>query len=146
MAIGNRLVFRVTADAPITNVTLTDVPGLTTSLAANQIAHCRFFLPFSVGAAGGLKFQIIIPAAPSNIVTGIYIFDTVTPAVISGQQTSSTSFANALAVAGTHLLCIETDVVNGANAGTLKLQTAQNSNNATPFTLLKGGWMEVTKL
>ena len=145
--IGNRLVFRLAANFPVTSSTvLVDATGLITSIAANQIAHIRFYLPFSVGAAGGLKFQIVGPAAPTNVQTGIVIYDTVTPAVISGQQTSSTAFSNALAVAGSHYGYVECDWKNGANAGNISLQVAQNSSNGTPFTLLAGAWMEVTKL
>jgi hypothetical protein len=145
--IGNRLVFRLSAAQAVTSSTaLVDATGLTTSIAANQILHARFYLPFSVGAAGGLKFQIVGPAGPANISTGIYLFDTVTPAVISGQQTTSTPFANALAVAGSHFAIVECDWKNGATAGSFGLQIAQNSSNGTPFTLLAGAWMEVTKL
>ena len=145
--IGNRLVFRLAVAQAVTNSTvLVDATGLSTSIAANQKVHIRFYLPFSVGAAGGLKFQIVGPAAPTNVQTGIVIFDTVTPAVISGQQTSSTAFSNALAVAGSHYGWVECDWNNGSTAGNIGLQIAQNSSNGTPFTLLQGAWMEVTKL
>lgn len=145
--IGNRLVFRLAANQAVTSSTaLVDATGLSTSIAANQKVHLRFYLPFSVGAAGGLKFQIVGPAAPANIQTGIVIYDTVTPAVISGQQTTSTPFANALAVAGSHFGFVECDWLNGSTAGNIGLQIAQNSSNGTPFTLLQGAWMDVTKL
>jgi len=142
--IGIRVAAKVTADVVVTASTALVTTGLTCPIAANQQLKIRAWIPFSVGATGGVKVQVVLPAAISAIITTITLIDTVTPAQIVALQTSSTPFANALAVAGSHWLTIEADVFNGVNAGTLDIQAACNSA-ANALTIFKGGWMDVIK-
>jgi hypothetical protein len=142
--IGIRVAARVTADVVVTASTSLVTTGLTVPIAANQIFKVRIWLPFSVGATGGVKMQIVLPAAPTSILTSIVLFDPVTPQIITAVQTSSTAFANALAVAGTHWMIIDSIIYNGVNAGNVDVQVACNSA-ANALTALKGGWMDVVK-
>ncbi len=134
-----RLAANLAVSASTTLVTLT---GFSVPLAALQKVHCKLHLPFSLGATGGYKFQWIVPSSPGNFINTYIVEDTVTPAQITGIQTSSAAFANALAVAGNHFLDTEVDYVNGVTAGTISFQFACNSA-ANAITALQGAWMEV---
>ena len=142
--IGIRVAAKVAADVTVTASTTLVTVGLTSTIAANQQQKIRAWIPFSVGATGGVKMQIVIPAVPTGIITTVTLFDNITPAVITAVQTSSTPFANALAAAGNHFMIVEADIYNGATAGAVDIQMACNSA-ANALTVLKGGWMEVIK-
>ncbi len=146
MSIGNRLYFRKSADQAVAaSVTLVDCTDLSVPIAANQKARIYLFVPFTLGATGGYKFQIVVPAAGTSFKNSYKVIDAVTapPVFVEADtQTSSAAFANALAVAGTHQLVCEIDIVNGATAGTIKLQFACNSA-ANSITALAGGYMDV---
>lgn len=143
--IGIRNIFRVAANVQVAASTVLVTTGLTSPIAAGQIQRVRVWMPFTVGATGGLKVQIILPAAPSSVIASYRVNDTVTPATILAINANNNAFANALAVAGTHWLEIDATVVNGVNAGTLDVQVACNSA-ANAFTCLAGATMEVVKL
>jgi hypothetical protein len=149
MSIGNRLFFRKTANETVAaSTTLIDCAGLAVAFTAGQIGHIRLVLPFTLGATGGYKFQIITPAAPVAFRNFFVVTDGVTAspgAIIAGYQTSSAAFANALAVAGTHKLECEFDFENGTTAGNVQLQFACNSA-ANSIIALAGGYMDVIKI
>lgn len=146
MSIGNWVPLRKAADQAVTSSTalVSCTFNSTITIKAGQKAHVRFVLPFSVGAAGGFKYQIVVPAAPTSFNNAISIIDTVTPGVLGSVQTSSATFAGALAVAGTHICYMDLDFVNGTTAGIIDLQFAQNSSNGTPITVLLGASAWVT--
>lgn len=142
--VGIRNFFRVAANVQVAASTVLVTTGLTSPIAINQKQKVRIWMPFTVGATGGLKVQIVLPAAFTSIVVSYRLTDTVTPASIVAIATNNNAFANALAVAGTHWIEIEADVVNGANAGNLDVQVACNSA-ANAFTCLAGASMDVIK-
>jgi len=142
--IGIRTFYRVSANVVVTASTALVTTGLTSPVAAGQTQKLRAWIPFSVGATGGVKMQIICPAAITSILTTIKVFDTVTPAMITAIQTTSTPFANALAVAGSHWMEVESIVVNGVNAGNIDIQVACNSA-ANALTVFAGSSMDVVK-
>lgn len=142
--IGIRIAAKVTANVVVTASTVLVTTGLTSPIAAGQQQMIRAWIPFSVGATGGVKLQIILPAAPTSIITTITLIDTVTPAQIVALQTTSTPFSNALAVAGSHWLKVEATIVNGVNAGTVDIQMACNSA-ANALTVFAGSWMDILK-
>lgn len=142
---GIRTLAQIAADVVITsNATLASL-GLVSPIAANQTQNLRYWLPFSVGATGGVRFQVAVPAGGTAFIASIYLRDTVTPATITAIQTASAAFTNALAVAGTHWIEINVTVVNGATAGNVDLQGAQNTVDVNSLTILQGGRVEVQK-
>jgi hypothetical protein len=149
MSIGIRTFFRKSANQTVTaSVTLVDCTGLIVPVAALEIVTIRLFLPFTLGASGGFKFQITVPAGGTSFLNSYVVTDgvTATPgAIIAATQTSSAAFANALAVAGTHQLEADIDIVNGTTAGNIALQFACNSA-AGAIIALAGGKMDVVKL
>jgi hypothetical protein len=147
MALGLRTFFKIAANVVVTSSTALVTTGLTSPIAAGQTQKFRAWILFSVGAAGGIKLQVVVPAGGTLFNVTYKLFDNVTPALITAVQVASGSaFTNALAVAGTHWIEVEGTVVNGNTAGNIDIQVAQNSSNATPFTAFSSGTMDVVKL
>jgi hypothetical protein len=140
--IGIRKFFTVIANIVVTSSVTPVTTGLSSPIAANQKQKLRFWVPFSVGATGGIRAILIIPAG-ATIATAMKLVNTVAPSITTAFQTSSTAFTNALANAGTHWLEVEVYVENSTTAGTVDLQLAQNSSDVLSLTILKGGSVDV---
>lgn len=145
MAIGIRTAFVTTADALFTSNVVLATVGLTSPIAAGQTQKFRAWIPFSVGATGGVRCQVVVPAAGTLFNVTIKLFNTVAPSLTTAAQAASAAFTNAAANAGTHWLEIEGTVVNGVNAGNIDIQLAQNTSDVLTMTVLRGAEMEVTK-
>lgn len=146
MPIGQRTAYLTTADQTVTASTaLVPLAGLTSPIAAGQTQVFRAVIPFTAPAAGGVKVQVVVPATGTAFVASILLANTVAPAVVVAQQLTSAAFADAIANAGNHYIIIEGTVVNGAVAGSLEIQVAQNSAaNATVFK--RGASLDIIKL
>jgi hypothetical protein len=110
----------------------------------NQTIKVKYWIKLSVGATGGIRFQIAVPAAGTLFTDSFRINNTVAPAQTIGVQQSSAVVTNALANAGTHWVEITATITNGANAGTVDLQMAQNTSDALTLTILLGSDADVT--
>lgn len=134
-----------TAQAVTSSTTLVNATQLVFQAAAGTSWLLNFNIPFSTGATGGAKFQIIAPTT-SQFEASLFLYLNGSPGTLADytSQTTSTAFANALASAGNSMLKATAWIVTSA-AGTVGLQFAQNSSNGTPITLLVGGTMEVTQ-
>jgi len=126
--------------APVT-VALGGAAGI--PIAANQRMKIRYWIKVTVGAAGGLRAIVAVPAAGALFTSTIRLNNTVAPGTVLAVQIASAAFTNALANAGTHWLEIEVTVWNGANAGTVDLQMAQNTSDATALNVLAGSTADV---
>jgi hypothetical protein len=147
MSIGIKNVFRTTAAQVVTSSTaLVTATGMTIPIAANQEIHIRYHLVFTVGATGGIRFQITVPAAPTFFNNDILLVNTVAPSTSSANQTAQAAFTNALANAGNHFVEGEFHIVNGATAGNVTIQFAQNTSDVLSATLVRGSWMETCSL
>lgn len=144
--IGIRNFFKVAADVVVTNSVALVTTGLTSPIAANQTQKIRAWIPLTVGATGGVRAQIVVPAGGTLFNATIKLFNTVAPSITTAAQAASAAFTNALANAGTHWLEIEATIINGATAGNIDIQMAQNTADALSLTVLKGGSMDVIKL
>lgn len=141
--VGLRTAYVVGANVPFTSSVALLTVGLKSPIAAKQRQKIRAFIPITVGATGGVRAQIVVPAAGTNFIAGILLVNTVAPAIVSASQAASAAFTNALANAGTHWLQIDAEIENGVNAGTIDIQLAQNTSDSLTLTVLKGGFMEV---
>lgn len=126
------------------NVTLATV-GLISPIAAGQTQKIRAWIPITVGATGGVRVQVVVPAGGALYVATVSVINTVAPSTTPAAQTASAVVTNALANAGTHWLVIEATVVNGATAGNIDVQLAQNTSDALTLTVLRGGFMDIVK-
>lgn len=116
--------------------------GLKSAIAANQTQKLRWWVPITVGATGGVRAQIVVPAGGVIFNMTIVLYNTVAPSITTAAQAASAAFTNALANAGTHWLLIEGTIVNGATAGDVDLQMAQNTSDALSLTVLRGGSLQ----
>lgn len=153
MSIGVRNSFRLTATQTVAASTALVVLGANTTgnsfsipLLALQRVHLRVNFIFTIGATGGFKFQFVVPATPGNFAASLAVYDTVTPGLVAPtSQVATAAYANALAVAGTHVLNAECDYTNGATAGSISFQFACNSA-ANSIAVIQGAWMDATYL
>lgn len=145
MALGIRNFFQILANIVVTNSAALVTTGLTSPIAAGQTQKLRAWIPFTVGATGGVRAQIVVPAGGVLFNATILLYNTVAPSITSAAQAASAAFTNALANAGTHWLLIEATIVNGATAGNVDIQLAQNTADALSLTILRGGTMEIIK-
>lgn len=146
MAIGIYNVFDKTSDQVITSNAVLASAGLSSAIAANQRQVLRYHLPIAVGATGGVRVQVAVPAGGAAFIADIQLNNTVAPSITTAAQTSSAVFTNALANAGEHFIIIWVYVANGATAGNVDLQIAQNTSDVLSLTLRRGANVTVVKL
>lgn len=143
--VGIRTISTVDANVVFTtNVVLATI-GLISPVAAGQTQKIRAWIPFTVGATGGIRAQIVVPAAGAIFNATIKLYNNVAPSLTTAAQAASAAFTNAVANAGTSWLEIEATIVNGANAGNIDIQMAQNTSDALSLTVLRGGSMDIVK-
>jgi hypothetical protein len=140
--IGLRSAYKVLANIPVAASVALVSSGLTSPIAASGKQKFRAWIPITVGATGGVRLQVVVPAAGALFLTTIKLYDTITPGLTTAIQTASAAFTNALAQAGNHWLEVEGYIENGVNAGNIDIQLACNTA-ANQLTILKGGWMDV---
>lgn len=147
--IGIRKIFRLTANVAVAASTaLVDLTDLNVPIAASQRVKVRFWLPFSVGATGGFKFNLAVPAGGTAYLATLQVVDGTAAAPgneVATVQTAAADFANAWANTGNHYLLVEAMVTNGATAGNITLKMACNSA-ANAITALAGGTSEAVVL
>lgn len=110
------------------NVTLGDVTGLSFAIGANEVWTFRFSMKAVSAGAADFKFAVTGPAAPTAVIYG----------VINANASIGTSAAAAFGTAvstgsgaAEEWVVVEGVVRNGANAGTIQLQFAQNTLNVS---------------
>lgn len=143
--IGIRNFFAKLANQVITSSAALVTTGLTSPIAANQTQKLVWWVPFTVGATGGIRAQIVVPAGGVLFNATIELFNTIAPSLTTATQAASAAFTNALANAGQHWIRIEATIVNGTTAGNVDLQMAQNTSDALSLTILRGGTCDVVK-
>jgi hypothetical protein len=142
--IGQRTAYSIAADIVRTSSAALVTTGLTSLIAANKKQYFRAWIPFTVGATGGVRLQIVVPAGGTLFLASIRLNNTVAPATVLATQLASAAFTNAAANAGTHWLEVEGEIQNGVTAGTIDIQMGQNTSDVLSLTIQKGGHMEVT--
>ena len=136
------------------------------AIAANEVWSVRYVVPLSFGGTGGIKFQLTGPAAPTAVTLMGWVANVARAdgGAASGQATESfpvvTAFSTALVSLNSSnglsvgtinyaitnpLVEIIATIANGANAGTVTLQAAQNSASSTT-TLGVGSFMRAEKI
>jgi len=146
IVVGISSVIKPANQAITSNTTLAAVTGLSVPLAANQRVAFRAVLPFALaGIVSGYKFAVSGPSSPTNViyrasvengVTGalaLTIIGTALGALLSGGLTSI----------GNHVAVLEGCIENGANAGNLIVQAAQNVSDGSALTVMRGGTLAV---
>jgi len=128
---------RLAANVVAANATLANT-GLVIPIAANQRLTGTAILFITVGATGGLRLSLTVPAGGSAYAADYTLVNNVASSVAGAFQAAAAAFANAAANAGTHQVTVNFDIVNGSTAGNVVLQFAQNTTDALTATLLAG--------
>lgn len=134
-----------TAIAIASNVVPASV-GLVSPIGANQTQWLRYWIPFTVGATGGIRANVNVPAGGTIYQATFKLFNNVAPSITTSMQAAAADFTNAVANAGDSWLEIALLVVNGATAGNVDLKMAQNTSDVLTLTIKRGGFVEVTKM
>jgi hypothetical protein len=141
------------ANVVITNSTTLQTVGLTSINAPYdqdtyfETQRIRLWVPFSVGATGGIKCMLT-PIATGPKTTTFTLYNTVTGAITTKFQSAPLpSFSNAIANAGSHWLEIEfwTGGLGGEDNQTIDILFAQNSSDPNSLTILRGAHLECLK-
>jgi hypothetical protein len=135
------------ANQVVTNsAALVTQTGFTFDIGTNQAVGYQWYIPFSVGASGGVRLQVTSPLL-STINNQVFLLDCVTPFIYGSVVTAiNTPYTNALAVAGTHFFRISGVVTSTVNAGTVSFQFAQNTADANSLTFLAGAFLQITNV
>lgn len=139
---------QVIADATLISILLGNSvaagnPANGIPIAALQRVKITYWVKFTVGATGGVRAQVLVPAGGVIFGATIRLNNTVAPSSTIATQQASAAFTNALANAGTHWIEISIYVRNGATAGTVDLQMAQNTTDALTLSILEGATADV---
>lgn len=149
MSIGIRLTINKTSNTAVTSSVTPVTVGFSTPLGVSKQIKLRYWIPLSVGAAGGVRAIPSIPSGATVNALTFKLFDTIAPSLATGIQAATstpTAFTSALANAGNHWMEVEMIVTNGATAGSVDLLMAQNTSNGTPMTALAGGTVDIVML
>lgn len=139
------LVGWLAADQAISiNTTLANITGLVFPVEANRAYGFMAEIQFNLaGIVSGFKFGVANPASPTNLV---YTIEAISSgAIIAGIGLTATLGA-ALATTGLHACHIRGVLENGANAGNLSMQSAQNTSDASALTIKRGSFLRVWNL
>lgn len=170
---GGTRKYKTSTQVFTTNTTFADITASSGSfafaIAASEVWEVDYFLPLSFGGTGGVKLQLTGPAAPTSVAingtnviwrtastTDSKAFNHVLPITTVTAFSSSIAAADSVAAAvgddgvyanngGSVFVHIHACIVNGANAGTVTLQGAQNSSNSTT-TFGLGCYMKAQRL
>lgn len=141
----NRLAADQSVLASATLVTLSDWQY---NLNPGKIITLEAFIPFSVGATGGFKFQLTSAQTLVDYQAGYEAIDGVTAspgAQVAVDIVAQAAFANAWAVAGNHILRFNASLKGHATLASLvSFQFACNSA-ANGITILKGAWIDLVQ-
>ena len=133
---------RKTADEVVNaSSTLQNDDVLLYALAANEVVTFVAALHVTSGTTPDIKFAFTVPAA-ATLRWGLSGPD------MSASQSSNGTSGSAIAapcagVSLPNIMWIAGVVVNGANAGNLQLQWAQNTSDASDTTVLANSWLRV---
>lgn len=155
--------FRKTADTTVANsAAFANDGGMSFPIGANETWHFRMFVqadgPWVANTNGGIAFQITGPAAATGMALSCVGPGYVTAVAADGSGSFKSAFVNAFAAAiggqgagvgwgfsGTgvrSVFIIEGTIRNGANAGTVQLQHAQNVAVAGNCVVRTDSWGE----
>lgn len=136
----------VAADIAITlNTTLANITGLVHAIGANSKWGFQAVVQFNLaGILSGHKFDVAVPASPTNHGYNIDVLNGTGLSIASIGM--SAAVGGALAQTGLHLARFSGVIENGANAGNLAIQAAQNASDASALTIKRGSWLRVWAL
>jgi hypothetical protein len=136
-----RSTVRLTADSSaFTTQTLTNVTGLSFSVAASQDYRFYFMIPVTLGTARGVGVAVTCPATPTGIYYEVRIGNVTATTEGLGYGFASAALVSSAASATTNgLITISGILSNGATAGTLQVQLRQGTGATAANVVAKKG-------
>lgn len=135
--VGATKVGRLTSDVAFTNNTLTDLSGLSFAIAANEVWRISVLLIVDGGTTGDMQAKVVAPSGATINVRAGGQSVTASSGTGSMQFSDNTNGINSsgLVGVGTKLIYILDGVVRASStAGTVKIQGAQSTTDATATT------------
>jgi hypothetical protein len=133
---------RQTADQAVaSSIALANSNSMAYPLDVNTVYLFKLVAMFNLaGVVSGYRFGLTGPASPTNVIYVAEVRNLVATALVLAGTVSAfgAMLTGALAVAGNHLLVAEGTIENGANAGNLTFQFAQNTSDVGAITLKRG--------
>lgn len=130
---------------PVLNsVVLVNVPNIVTPIAATERRKIVIEGAFTLGATGGFRFNLSVPAGGVVYNATYDVLEETTPLSFRDIQLAAADFTNASAVASNYWLKLTANIINGATAGNVQLLFAQNNATANVGTILRGMTIEVS--
>ena len=124
------------------STTLVDIPQLDLNVDANERVLLRYTIFYKTVAAADIKYQIDIPASPTQFrqfTEGFAPDDTAFDLALASAE-GEVSILGASNTEG--FLRVTALLENGANAGTVSFQFAQVASNASDTTVYAGSFLE----
>ncbi|MFE7973014.1 hypothetical protein [Streptomyces shenzhenensis] len=147
--------YKVTNTDRTSTTTFADDPDLTTTLEANAVYRVAFYLHYAAMAAAGFKTLWTVPAGASGNRSAIGPEQGVTLALTSGSGGTGRLGVHAYATTVTYgtrdhatnqAWALEESIITTSSAGTLAVQWAQATSNATATRLAAGSSLVVRRL
>lgn len=140
------------ADESVNNsTTLQNDDHLAFSIAANEVWAFRAFLYFTIASGNpGIKWTFTVPASCTGFYTAIDGPQNIDSAAAIAAELTNIAIATTRAwgITGvtSDLVIFDGVIINGANAGTIQFQWAQNSAVASNLTLKAGSYLDLKRL
>lgn len=116
------------------STTLVDESALQFGIGPNESWIFTWTLSATFAAAGQIKVAVVTPAGATQLIVAEMLPNAIVPAFAT-TTTSGSGLALVCALATAGLVRVVAVVVNGATAGTVKLQFAQNTSDVTATTV-----------
>ncbi|MDO8335635.1 MAG: hypothetical protein Q7T74_02520, partial [Candidatus Saccharibacteria bacterium] len=121
--------------------TLQSDDELSFSIGANETWNYRFLLHISMNATPDIKFSVSAPVG-ATCVNGVSDFEN---AISVANLACGASSGNIAGLTATDVYEVSGSITNGANAGTVTLNWAQNTANAANTIVLAGSFVEASR-
>lgn len=141
-----RVIARKASDESVTSsTTLQNDNDLLFAIGANETWTVDFLIHATFSAVGQAKVAVNAPSGATVRTSATLVPDAIVPGFgSSGSIAGAISLVSALAVAGA--IRITATIVNGATAGNVTLQWAQNVSDGTATTFLANSSMVANKI
>ena len=126
------------------NTTLTNVTGMSATVTAGGVYQVDIYLATTNNGTGGIKLSLNGgTATATSLLIDTQVYNTTTLTAESNSSTLAGPLVNA-AVAATLVFITGSITINAG--GTIILQAAQNTSNATALTIANGSYISLTRL
>lgn len=120
------------------SIALVPVTNITTPINANEKRRITIRGTINTGATGGFRFNLSTPAGFTRYNCHYRIVDITTPKTFETVQAAPADFTDANAVDTDYIFLIEAEIINGATAGDVVLNFAQNNATGDQVTVTTG--------